>query len=688
MLNLKSARETSLMYKLNKLRNKLPLASDVSFITGYIILFLMLMAILRGLMLYRNFDLTTGVPFADIFRAFLVGIRFDLVIATTTAVPLVFVLLFAKGLNTRKVAILWLSIIGSLTAFAGIVDLDFYHQFHVRLNSLAFQYLNEDPATVSSMIWNGFPVIYYLLLWAFICALYISGLRCLNAITEPEVRNTTPIFIRLIVFILVFFLFALGARGTLRSGPPLRWGDAFLSQHLFSNHLGLNSSYTFIKAVIAANGGNIDKQWLTTMPGPMALAISRKLLLDDQDELIDPNTFPVLRIHTPEKKLERTPKNVVFIIMESFSAEFVGALGHAGDITPEFDKLTKEGLLFDNFFSNGTHTHQGMFATGACFPNLPGHEYLMQQAEGQHAFSGLPAVLKPREFSDAYVYNGEFSWDNQKGFFRNQGMTHFIGRDDYENPKFSDPTWGVSDEDMFNRSVKELSSLPKEQPFYAILQTLSNHMPYALPDKLPIEPVLGFGELDEHLTAQRYSDWALGQFFKQAKKTNWYEQTVFVIVGDHGFGINRQLSEIDLLRFHVPMLIIAPGIQQAYGRRHHTVGTQVDIVPTLVSLLGEPFKHQCWGRDLLSLNDDDSGFGFIKPSGSDQTVAFIKGDNILIKRPHESAILGQYSFYPKETYQISNDKKLQKSMQDSLNAYVQTSMKALLENKTGLGKKD
>lgn len=104
-----------------------------------------------------------------------------------------------------------------------------------------------------------------------------------------------------------------------------------------------------------------------------------------------------------------------------------------------------------------------------------------------------------------------------KRFFRNQGMTHFIGRDEYKNPIFSDSTWGVSDEDMFNRSVQELSSLPSERPFYAILQTLSNHMPYALPDKLPIEPVLGFGELDEHLTAQRYSDWALGQFFKQAK---------------------------------------------------------------------------------------------------------------------------------------------------------------------------
>lgn len=164
-------------------------------------------------------------------------------------------------------------------------------------------------------------------------------------------------------------------------------------------------------------------------------------------------------------------KNVVVILMESFAGHSVGALGRPGNITPYFDKLSKEGLLFDRFFSNGTHTHQGMFATMACFPNLPGFEYLMQTPEGSHKLSGLPQLLSARKFDDVYVYNGDFAWDNQSGFFSNQGMTNFIGRNDFVNPVFSDPTWGVSDQDMFNRGLEELKSPRRRQ---AVLRTAAN----------------------------------------------------------------------------------------------------------------------------------------------------------------------------------------------------------------------
>lgn len=670
--------------KPDRSQNFPPLLGDTAFLAGYIVLYLIMMAVLRALLLYRNIELTASIPSADIINAFLEGIRFDLIIASITAVPLAFALLFPSGLGKRKLAILWLVVMGAIVSFVGIVELDFYHEFHTRLNSLAFQYLKEDPATVSSMIWNGFPVVKYLLLWAFIWGAYIIGLRWLNRLTRIKEPRATLLASRVAFFLLVFFLFAWGGRGTLRSGPPLRWGDAFQSKHLFANHLGLNGSYTLVKAILASSKGNPGKKWLSVLPDQDALDITRKLLLTKQDKLIEPDVFPVLRQHTPINKIKNNPKNIVFIIMESFSAEFIGALGHHYGITPEFDKLTQEGLLFDRFFSNGTHTHQGMFASIACFPNLPGYEYLMQQPEGQHGFSGLPAVLKRRNFNDVYVYNGDFSWDNQEGFFTNQGMTRFIGRKAYKNPIFSDPTWGVSDEDMFNKAVDELNGLPTDKPFYAVLQSLSNHTPYALPDKLPVDEVTGFGELNLHLTAQRYSDWALGQFFEQAKQTDWYDETVFVIVGDHGFSINRQLSEIDLLRFHIPMLIIGSGIKEVYGSRNHTVGTQVDMVPTLVSLLGKPFKHQCWGRDLLALPSGDLGFGIIKPSGSDQTVALIKGDKILIKRPHEKPVLGQYAFYPLESYRSYDDKKEKDNMEHQLKGYIQTAMQALLRNKTGL----
>ena len=244
--------------------------------------------------------------------------------------------------------------------------------------------------------------------------------------------------------------------------------------------------------------------------------------------------------------------------MESFAGRYVGALGSADGITPNFDRLAGEGLLFERFFANGTHTHQGMFASMACFPNLPGFEYLMQTPEGGHRFSGLPQLLGARAFDDVYVYNGDFAWDNQAGFFGNQGMKRFVGRNDYVNPVVSDPTWGVSDQDMFARAAEELGKLDNGAPFYALLQTLSNHTPYALPDPLPVAAVQGHGALDAHLTAMRYADWALGQFFERVRHEPWFKQTLFVVVGDHGFGAPEEVTEMDLLRFHVPLLLIAP----------------------------------------------------------------------------------------------------------------------------------
>jgi len=333
-----------------------------------------------------------------------------------------------------------------------------------------------------------------------------------------------------------------------------------------------------------------------------------------------------------------------------------------------------------------------MFATMACFPNLPGFEYLMQTPEGSHKLSGLPQLLSARHYDDVYVYNGDFAWDNQSGFFSNQGMTNFIGRNDFVNPVFSDPTWGVSDQDMFNRGLEELKARDgkDKKPFYALLQTLSNHTPYALPSPLPVERVTDRGNLNEHLTAMRYSDWALGQFFEKARKEPYFNETLFVIVGDHGFGNEQQITEMDLGRFNVPMLMIAPGIQEKFGQRDHTVGTQIDIVPTIMGRLGGEVRHQCWGRDLLNLPEGDKGFGVIKPSGSDQTVALLTADRVLVLPKEMSPKLYRYELGANPKGELIPESSDEAALKLKLESFLQTATKSLLDNTAGVvdGKPD
>ena len=666
--------------------------SHLAFTLLCALIMMVMFTLLRVALLVYNKEMILDTPASTFLEAFGNGLRFDARIVVYFSIPLLLALLSVKAMAMRGVLRFWLTAASSLALFLGLMEMDFYREFHQRLNGLVFQYVKEDPKTVMSMLWYGFPVVRYLLAWAVGTVILYFAFRGADRVTRSSVtraaagasRSVAPWYGRAAVFVVLLLVCVVLARGTLRQGPPLRWGDAYTTDSNFANQLGLNGSLSLIAAAKSRFGDDRTNIWKATLEQPVATQTVRDMLLTEHDKLVDPDTAPVRRDTTPPEEKTLPIKNVVVILMESFAGHSVGALGRPGNITPYFDNLAKEGLLFERFFSNGTHTHQGMFATMACFPNLPGFEYLMQTPEGSHKLSGLPELLSARKFDDVYVYNGDFAWDNQSGFFSNQGMTTFVGRNDFVDPVFSDPTWGVSDQDMFNRGLEELKKREGKEPFYALLQTLSNHTPYALPTPLPVEPVTDRGSLNEHLTAMRYSDWALGQFFEKARKEPYFKETLFVIVGDHGFGNEQQISEMDLGRFNVPLLLIGPGIQEKFGTRTDTVGTQVDIVPTIMGRLGGEFRQQCWGRDLLTLPEGDKGSGVIKPSGSDQTVAIISDDHLLVQPKDMPAKVWQYKLGANPEATVVTDTPEAIELKKKLESFLQTATKSLLDNTAGV----
>jgi phosphoglycerol transferase MdoB-like AlkP superfamily enzyme len=662
---------------------------------------MVMFSLLRVALLVYNRSMILDTPASTFLEAFANGLRFDLRLVVYLIVPLLLALFSARAMAARGFFRLWLTIASSIALFLGLMEMDFYREFHQRLNGLVFQYVKEDPSTVMSMLWYGFPVVRYLLAWAFGTLILTLAFKGADRATRPRgpfsggsigTRQIAPWYARIAVFVVCLMMCVVAARGTLRQGPPLRWGDVYTTDSNFANQLGLNGTLQLIAAAKSRMSDERSNIWKATLDQPLAQQTVRDMLLTPSDKLVDADIAAVRRNFTPNADKTLPIKNVVVILMESFAGHSVGALGRPGNITPSFDALSKDGLLFDRFFSNGTHTHQGMFATMACFPNLPGFEYLMQTPEGSHKLSGLPQLLSARDYDDVYVYNGDFAWDNQSGFFSNQGMTNFIGRNDFVNPVFSDPTWGVSDQDMFNRGLEELKARDgkDKKPFYALLQTLSNHTPYALPTPLPVERVTDRGTLNEHLTAMRYSDWALGQFFEKARKEPYFKETLFVIVGDHGFGNEQQITEMDLGRFNVPMLMIAPGIQDKFGKVDHTVGTQIDIVPTIMGRVGGDVIHQCWGRDLLNLPEGDKGFGVIKPSGSDQTVALLTADRILVLPKDMPPKLYQYELGANPKGDVIPESADEAALKQKLEAFLQTATKSLLDNTAGVvdGKPD
>ncbi|MEG1041669.1 MAG: sulfatase-like hydrolase/transferase, partial [Pseudomonas sp.] len=364
-----------------------------------LVIMLMLSLVRLALLIY-NSDMIGDTPMSTVAEGFLNGLRFDLRVVVYLSIPLLLATLSARAMAARGLFRVWLTLASSVVMFLGLMELDFYREFHQRLNGLVFQYVKEDPKTVLSMLWYGFPVVRYLLAWIVGTWLLSLVFKGIDRLTRPHAayqnqtagsRAVAPWYVRGVVFFMILLVAVIAARGTLRQGPPMRWGDAFTTDSNFVNQLGLNGTLTLIDAAKSRFGEDRANVWKSTIEQTLATQTVRDMLLTENDKLVDADTAAVRREFTPPANNTLPVKNVVVILMESFAGHSVGALGSPNNITPYFDKLAKEGLLFDRFFSNGTHTHQGMFATMACYPNLPGFEYLMQTPEGGHKLSGLPA---------------------------------------------------------------------------------------------------------------------------------------------------------------------------------------------------------------------------------------------------------------------------------------------------------
>lgn len=610
-------------------------------------------------------------------EALLVGLQFDLATGAALVLPFAawLVLRSAPSVPERRIVTAVFALLGFVVLFAAIAEVEYYKEFEMRFGPLVFEYFGkpEHNEIVLSMIWAGYPVVRWLLvvlaLWGVVAWLGRRIIRHGTVAASAGVRA-----IGLVAWLAVTVLAVRGGFG----GAPLRWGDAYFSQSTYANHMASNGVY-----LLGYTWRHLNQQrdhpelvhWRAQASQESAFRLVRELTVSPSETLLMPGTHPLIRRAAPSRIALARPKNVVVVMMESFSARLAGATGASFGATPNFDALAREGLLFDRAFSVGSHTAQGVFGVLASFPSLPTYEGLMKHPAGAQPVFTLPAILAAEGYSTLFLYNGLFSWDNKEGFFRAHGVQRFIGRDDYPDPSFVDPTWGVSDHDVFERAREEFSALAKTgNPFLGIVLTLSNHAPFNLPPVPGLKRFEGGDLHNERLNGMQYADWALGEFMRKARAEPWFDDTLFVFVGDHGYAVPPVLTEVNVLHMHVPLLFYGPKIVPP-GRRH-TVASQLDIVPTVLGLLGSRAVHQAFGRDLLALPPGDGGHAIVKKSG-DPWLGWIEGDTILTVAPKRPAKLYALDLgFPPTARELDDPARLQ-AMESRLKAFVATSLTAL-----------
>lgn len=293
-------------------------------------------------------------------------------------------------------------------------------------------------------------------------------------------------------------------------------------------------------------------------------------------------------------------KNIVMITVESLSADFLAAYGNEDGITPNLDTLIEKSLVFDNLYAAGNRSVRGLEALTLCIPPSAG-ESLIKRPDNAGLFS-TGTVLRENGYTTSFIYGGDSYFDNMRAYFSGNGFEII---DKYCYPKeditFSN-IWGTCDEDSYRVALKEFDKKAESgTPFHAIIFTISNHRPYTFPEgKITYD-----GEMKSRSAAVKYTDFAIGQFLAEASRKPWFSNTVFVIVADHCASSAGKTS-IPVDKYHIPAIVYSPGFIQP--RRVEKLCSQIDLMPTIFSLLHFSYDSKFYGRDILAPDYNQRAF--------------------------------------------------------------------------------
>jgi len=567
----------------------------------------------RLLLVIWQWDRVTNVDM--LVPVFVQGLRFDLVLlGVILVVPL---LLFPFLASTRRLLPVWQFVLRVylptmllLAIFMELSTPSFMNQFDSRPNFLFFEYLDH-PREVGATLWAAYklPLLFAVafLLWAGIVVTKWFR-RMTDQLVAPRALSvllTTPLLLLMCLVII---------RSTM-DHRPVNPSTVALSKDPLVNELALSSAYTALYAVYETRHESQGGFRYAEMADANVISEVRANM-DECEFGFSSDVLPTLHVQSPAVVAAK-PKNLVIIIEESLGAEFVGSLGGL-DLTSNLDNLANEGIWFENLYATGTRSVRGLEAIVSGYTPTPARS-VVKLPKSQRNFFTLAGLLGQAGYETSFIYGGEAQFDNMRRFFMNNGFDRVIDEKDYEHPVFTG-SWGVSDEDLFNRAHEEFRG-DHNKPFFSLVFSSSNHSPYQYPDGR-IEPY--DEEKNTVNNAVKYADYALGRFIRMAKKSDYWNDTVFLVVSDHNSRVyGSELIPVD--RFHIPGVILGGSIEPD----HFTpVASQIDMAPTLLSLIGVTTEHPMIGHDLTRPGAESSpGRAIMQFNG---TQAYMEGGRVAV----------------------------------------------------------
>ncbi len=552
---------------------------------------------------------------SELIKAFYLGMKFDFRVALIIQLP--FLLSIWKPLNpwlhtnARNGWSLFYGLLTAILLFVYLTDFAYYSYLHARVNASILQFL-ANPMISIEMVWQSYPVIPSAIGLVFVLLSFTLLFR--KWVFNPTAATKSFKSSKWVSAALVVFYLTAGHAKL--SQYPLRWSEAFFSTHSFISALASNPVHYFFDTM-----KNREKDYDTKEVAKYYPMIAEYLGVTEPDV----NTLNFSRKINP-KPLPGLDKNklpnVVFIIMESFAAYKTGTFGNLGDTSPHFDTLAKQGLLYRNYFVPVEGTARSIFGYLTGVPDVT----------TQATSTRNPLIINQNTLVNAfkdhekfYFIGGSANWGNIRGILAN----NIPGIEIIEEGMFQSArtdVWGISDLDLFKEAYHRLSQRAADgKPFFAFIQTAGFHRPYTIPKDhgdFVIKPELtseelkkyGFTSTDEY-NSLRFADYSLGEFMRLSKESPYFDNTIFIVVGDHGLP-DYEASHLPkgykthlLSRFHTPLLFYSPKYFPELKTVDH-IAQSPDVFPTLVSMMGLEATNKAFGRNLLDLKPNANHLAF------------------------------------------------------------------------------
>jgi len=551
--------------------------------------------------------------------SFLYGLKMDTIVASMLLIIPLIVLTFSPS-NLTKITnwflrVYFVGVLGFLIYMEN-ATFPFFTQYDVRPNFKFVEYL-EYPIEVFNMLLADFKlplsiafIMIFIFTWFFIQATKNSFVEILQS----------PFKTRALWFLPLAILLFIGIRSSF-GHRPANISDAMYSTNRILNEVTKNSLYS-VGYAIYANKKYASKviKLYGKMPVEEALSRVQNNLGITGNELNATSIYSRLeKSHFPTEK----KKNLVVFLQESLGYQFV-----TPEITPNLLALKKESLWFNEVYSNGTRSVRGIAGTTAGFLAVPG-KGVVKRTKSQSDFFTFSSLLKPLGYHTMFLYGGEARFDNMRSWFLGNGFDEIVEQKDYKNPAYV-ATWGVSDEDLVKKGNERFSQLyEKGKPFAALMFSSSNHSPFDIPSGR-IQPIKEENSVEN---AIQYADYAIGEFFKEAKKLPYYKDTIFVVIADHNIRVyGDDIVPIDM--FHIPALILGEGIEI---KEYDKIAMQTDVLATAIDYLGKDLTYPILGQSVFSDNKKE-----INLMQFNENYALRVGNKVAVVIPSQPAQTYEY----------------------------------------------